>query len=259
MNPYEERQFLSHMHRRAPVSETLDILFGDARVGDAPFLPLYLDCLDKTGTPVAAWKVFQRAQRALIVAQYFDYSLSIEGGRAECGVYRGFSALLMSRIARLRDAAYSGADLHLIDSFEGLSEPTPPDAMGTRERLDGRKELHYSHARGHFETPLEGVKEALAEYSQTAIHKGWIPEVFAELPEQRWAFVHIDVDLYEPTRACLDYFVPRMAPGGVIVNDDFRSSFFPGCGQAWFEYFQVGDRPYVILDSGQSVYMNARA
>lgn len=258
MNPYEEREFLDGVHKNAALGENLEILFGDATVGGSTggsaFLPLYQDCLEKTGTPVGPWKVFQRALRALTLARYFEYSLSLDGGRAECGVYRGFTGLLLCRIAAMREAGFSGEGLHLIDSFEGLSAPTPPDALATREFPDGRKEPHYGYDQGHFDTHYEEVRAVFSDYPAATVHKGWIPEVFAQLPEQRWAFVHIDVDLYAPTKACLDYFVPRMVPGGVIVNDDFQAPFFPGCGRAWYEFFKPLDLPYVVLDSGQSVF-----
>lgn len=54
------------------------------------------------------------------------------------------------------------------------------------------------------------------------IHRGWIPEVLETMPERRYRFVHVDVDLYEPTRAAFAYFVPRMQIGGVIVTDDYN-------------------------------------
>ena len=47
------------------------------------------------------------------------------------------------------------------------------------------------------------------------------------------SFVHLDVDLYEPTRACLDYFLPRLSPGGFVICDDYGAPTFPGAARAW--------------------------
>ena len=96
-------------------------------------------------------------------------------------------------------------------------------------------------------------KDVMSSFPEVRYHKGWIPEVLETLPEQEWAFVHIDVDLYEPTLGCLEYFVPRMVKGGCILNDDFSSPMFPGGYSGWREYCERHGLSYVILDSGQSV------
>ena len=38
----------------------------------------------------------------------------------------------------------------------------------------------------------------------------------------------MDVDLYAPTLAGLEYFVPRMSPGGAIFLHDYNSMQFEG-------------------------------
>ena len=108
MNPHEQTKFLSHIHRDIDIPRNLEILFAGAKIGDQDFLELYNDCLSKSQTEVGTWKSFRRAQRALGLARYFDYSLSLEGARAECGVLRGFSALLLARVAKSRDAGFDG-------------------------------------------------------------------------------------------------------------------------------------------------------
>lgn len=42
----------------------------------------------------------------------------------------------------------------------------------------------------------------------------------------------MDVDLYEPTRACLEYFYPRLVETGVMVIDDYDFPSWPGCKAA---------------------------
>ena len=52
--------------------------------------------------------------------------------------------------------------------------------------------------------------------------------ILETLAETRYRFVHIDVDIYEPTYACLEYFHPRMVEGGLIVIDDYGFPSWPG-------------------------------
>lgn len=256
MTPIEQNEFLSHVHRGVDIDQNQEILFAGAKIGQLEFLPLYRACMERTGTEVIAWKVFRRAQRALILARYFDYTLSVRGARVECGVLQGFSSLMLARVARMRDEGFDGTGFHLVDSFEGLSSPTKGDAIGTRRLPTGEEQPVYSHQAGHFAASDDDVRSVMADFPGTSILKGWIPDVFSKLPETDWSFVHIDVDLYEPTKACLEYFLPRLAPGGVIVNDDFGSPLFPGGCLGWREVMENRGLSYVVLDTGQAVYVN---
>jgi hypothetical protein len=67
--------------------------------------------------------------------------------------------------------------------------------------------------------------------------------------------VHLDVDLYEPTLACLEYFYSRLAAGGVIICDDYGAPLFPGARRAWDEFCARHDVPFIVLDTGQSVIL----
>lgn len=256
MNPIEEIQFLDRLHRHIPVPAHLEILFGGVSVGSQPFLPLYLEAMRISRTDVESWKSIRRAQRALVLVRYFEHTLRLAGGRVECGVFRGFSALLMAKIAHIHDPAFSGEDVHLIDSFEGLSAPTAADAVAMRTLETGGQRPIYSLEAGYFATPLDEVEAALRDYPDITFHKGWIPPVLARVPEKQWAFVHLDVDLYEPTKTSLAYFFPRLAKGGVILNDDFKSPLFPGAGHAWREFFEERNLSYLVLDTGQAVFTN---
>jgi O-methyltransferase len=252
----EKLDFLNRVQKNAPVDLNLSILFAGIKIGNLDFLSLYTECMEVTSTSTPSWKVFRRAQRALILAQYFDYALSIPGLYAECGIFRGFSVLLLNLIAQMRDLDWDGDSFYLIDSFEGLSQPQPQDAIGFRIGALGEKFPILSSQAGHFATPLNIVQENLGAFPKLNFYKGWIPIIFNAIPEKKWSFVHIDVDLHQPTFDCLDYFYPRMAPGGVIINDDFSSPLFPGGGTGWKKFFEEKKESYIVLDTGQAVFIN---
>jgi len=80
--------------------------------------------------------------------------------------------------------------------------------------------------------------------------KGWIPDSFGEEHAGRaYAFVHLDVDLYEPTKASLEFFYARMPQGGVIVVDDYASATFPGARLAVEEF--LSDYQYAFFLESQ--------
>ena len=255
-NSIQKMKFLDRVQEGAPIDLHFSTIFSDIKVGRLQFLPLYKECMETTSTTAPSWKVFRRAQRALILAQYFDYALSIPGNKAECGVFRGFSALLTNRIAQMRQTNWKGDNYHLIDSFKGLSQPDVNDAIGFSSDPTGKEIPVASHQPGAFATSLEDVRENLKDFKSLIFHKGWIPEVFKWLPEGKWSFVHIDVDLYKPTFDTLDFFYSRMAPGGIIINDDFESPLFPGGGSGWTDFFNRVNKPFVVFDSGQAVFVN---
>ena len=88
-------------------------------------------------------------------------------------------------------------------------------------------------ARGAFAASLEQAKRNLAEFPDIEFHPGWIPLTFGGLPERKYRFVHVDVDLYDPTVESFEYFYPRLAAGGIIVCDDFD---WPGARLALEEF-----------------------
>ncbi len=252
--PLDEEQKLDRAHGRAPLDRHLEILFGDAKIGDQSFAELYRRCLRETGTPVTAAGVFRRFQSRFSLVQYFLSSLAIEAARAEIGVYRGATALLLARAARSSIPAYQGRDFYLVDSFEGTSGSRAEDLVPVRD-ADGRTHMRPFFPAGRTDTSAELVRGFFREFAEMEIREGWIPQVFVTLPETRWAFVHLDVTLYAPTLAGLEYFQPRLAAGGVIVCDGYGSPFCPGLQQAWDEYCARHDIPFVVLGSRQSVIL----
>jgi len=118
------------------------------------------------------------------------------GDTAECGAWRGASSFL---ICKANEASELAREHFIFDSFEGLSDPSSTD--GT----------HWK--RGDLSAGEELVRANLSDCANVRLMKGWIPNRFAEVEDRTFAFVHIDVDLYEPTRDSLEFFYPRLSLG----------------------------------------------
>ncbi len=167
---------------------------------------------------------------------------------AECGIYRGLGSWIIRHYAEQlpRRAGYRH---HLFDSFEGLSAPAPVDAPAAGVRPWRAGDMAWS---------LDDVKQTLARWEDLAFHRGWIPECFEAAREARFAFVHIDVDLYEPTRDALAFFHPRLIAGGIIVIDDDGFLTCPGARRAVDEFAAATGQRFVRLPTGQAVLVRAR-
>jgi O-methyltransferase len=247
--PLELEQRLNALHGRAPVDHHLDVLFHDVTVGGKNFAALFRRCLAQTATPVTPFNVFHRFQSRRDLLQYFFATLDVPGARAECGVYRGATALLLAHAWRSRQPAFDGDGLVLIDSFIGTSASGDKDLIPVRDGSGLRREPFFAVAQAGISP--ETVRGYFGEFPKVRICADWIPQVFAPLDDLTWAFVHLDVTLHAPTLAALEYFYPRLNPGGVIVCDG--SPFCPGARAAWDEYCAARNLPFIVLGNRETV------
>ena len=249
-HPLETEARLNVLHGRADLGRHLEILYRGIKVGEENFADLYSRCLHHTGTAVTPFNALQRFQTRLELLQYFLATLDLRGARAECGVYRGATGLLLAHVWRSRQPGFQGEDLYLIDSYSGTSASLAQDRIPVRD-AGGATRMDDFFPAGKTDTSPELVRGFFKEYPKVNICAGWIPAVFATLPERDWAFVHLDLSLYEPTLASLEYFYPRLTKGGVILCDG--SIFCPGVAQAWEEFCGRNDLPYVLLGHRETV------
>jgi O-methyltransferase len=149
--------------------------------------------------------------------------LSVPGDTAECGVLEGASSYLICRSLSRKH--------FLFDSFEGLSEPATGDGD--------------FYGNNDMACDLEVAQTNLAEFTNISFHKGWIPERFVDVADRNFCFVHIDVNLYQPTRDSIEFFYPRMNRGGVMVFDDYGFAICPGAKRAVDDF--LSDKPEQIV------------
>lgn len=248
---------LADIHERAPLERHLDILFHGVLAGRVPLLEVTHEAIRRTGSGFPPLKVLHRRFSAANLAAYFLYARGHPGRWAECGVFNGYSSLALCLVARSLAPSFDGTGLHLIDSFEGLSPPGEQDYAPAAGRDGSVALVPPIIGNEQFRTSVEKVRAAFTGFPGVRIHQGWIPEVLGTLPDAEWSFVHIDVDLYAPTRACLEYFLPRLTPGGVVICDDYGSQVFPGAERAWDEVCTREGVPFVELPTGQAVILKA--
>lgn len=200
--------------------------YGRVYLEDEAFLAYYQRFMD-----VGNW---HSLDRKYTLHQLLKMVSSLHGDIAECGVYKGASAYLMCDVLQ-----GSGRLVHLFDSFDGLSEPKQED--GT----------YWS--KGALRMPEETIYETLASFSQYKVYKGWIPDRFHEVADLSFSFLHIDVDLYEPTLASLEFFYPRIETRGIILMDDYGFNSCPGAKRAADVFFANRPEQIVMLPTGQAV------
>ncbi|MBA4032797.1 MAG: methyltransferase [Planctomyces sp.] len=191
---------------------------------DAAFRDWYLRCVEPIN--------MRSMERKWFIRELLKLVAHVPGDTAECGVYEGAtSQLICEGTQRNCGKTHFG-----FDSFEGLSQP---------ESSDGS---HWST--GDLTAPQELATALLQPYRATLL-KGWIPDRFEEVADRRFSFVHLDVDLAAPTRQSLEFFYPRLNPGGILVCDDYGYETCPGAYEACNTFFSDKGEPWIHAPTGQ--------
>ena len=155
------------------------------------------------------------------------------GAFAELGVYRGGSARILCE-------AKGAAPLHLFDTFAGMPavNPATDGAFQAGDFADGT---------------LERVQAYLAAFSGVQFHPGFFPAsaTAVERANPVFQFVHLDVDLYQSTLDGLQFFYPRLTPGGLLISHDYGDPTVPGVRRAFDEFMRGKPEPLVLLPGTQ--------
>ncbi len=137
---------------------------------------------------------------------------AVPGAMAELGVYRGASARLLHHYCPERK-------LYLFDTFSGFTETDM-----TKESMP----VAYNQTRQFADTNVALVLRTIEPRNSnvTPVPGSFPASITPEIRNEAFAFVHLDVDLEEPTRSGLEFFWPRLNPGGFLVVHDYNA--WPG-------------------------------
>jgi hypothetical protein len=166
-------------------------------------------------------------------SEIFRRILHVNGSIIECGVLHGGGLLTWAKLSSIFEPANHVRKVIGFDTFEGFPAVSDADlAHGNSSHL----------RRGGLEgSSLEDVQQAVELYDQNRpiahipkveLVKGDLCQTAQDYvnanPHLVVSMLYLDVDLYEPTRAALQAFVPRMPRGAVIAFDELNAKMFPG-------------------------------
>ena len=141
----------------------------------------------------------------------------VPGAFAELGVYKGNSAKLFHTLAPDRL-------LYLLDTFEGFPDQDILKVPENYSKFD--------------DSSLDYVQKFIGNSENIIYCVGRFPETAGMIPESlAFALVHLDCDLYEPIKAGLEFFYPRLSPGALMIIHDYYSGCWPGVPKAVDEFF----------------------
>jgi len=179
--------------------------------------------------------------RCYIIFRFCEHCLHIAGDFAECGVYKGGSAYLIADT--LVSNSVQDKQVHLFDTFVGMPAIANQDPSGVKEGWFG-------------DNSLGAVKNYLQAFPFVVFHQGVIPETFGSLGDRKFSFVHIDVDLYQTTMDCCNFFYNRMPSGGIMIFDDYGFlAFSDSEKRAVDQFFKDKPETPIALPTGQCIVM----
>jgi hypothetical protein len=177
----------------------------------------------------------------------------IEGDIVECGVWRG-GAMLACALT-LHQLGDHSRDLYLYDTFEGMSEPTERDVHIWHGRTAEHEMENQTNRTAPIWEPglIEDVRAGFdeADYPEDKLHfvKGKVEDTIPQTAPEKIAILRLDTDWYESTRHELEHLYPRLAPGGILIIDDYGS--WQGSRDAADEYLASCDEPVFLVRTGK--------
>jgi O-methyltransferase len=191
--------------------------------------------------------------QALIDAVRYCEQRGVAGAFAECGVWRGGSVLTM--ILVLQGLGVDDRDIHLFDTFEGMTAPTEedtspldPPALETWAEAQESGERAWSELFSHEVFDEAAVRELLVStgYPPERLHfaRGPVEQTLPEAAPERLALLRLDTDWYESTRHELEHLWPRLSDGGVLIVDDY--GHWEGARRAVDEFFATSAAPVLL-------------
>jgi len=152
----------------------------------------------------------------------------VPGDIAEVGVYKGGSAKIIC-------SAKGDKHLHLFDTFEGLPQVDDIDMV-------------WPFYEGKFAASYDSVRKYIGNENSVSFYKGIFPATSEPVKDKKFSMVNLDVDTYESTKQCLEFFYPRMSRGGIVLSHDYITA--PGVKKAFDDFFAGRAEP--VLETAGS-------
>ncbi len=185
---------------------------------------------------------------ALYEATRYVVRTGVPGDIVECGVWRGGSSMIAA--GTLLALGSERRKIWMYDTYEGMSEPTEHD----RDK-HGRTAADLMRAgESDKETSvwclasLEDVRAnmELTRYpaDQVTYVQGKVEDTIPSTAPSQIALLRLDTDFYESTLHELTHLYPRLAPGAVLIIDDY--GHWEGARKATDQYFATLPRPPLL-------------
>jgi hypothetical protein len=180
------------------------------------------------------------------IAHYELYrlTLNLPGDIVELGVYRGASLMAWANFLEIRNMGDRAKQVIGFDNWKGFT---------AFHKKDGKVDTRVNKVVGGYDAKVfkDILQEAIAIYDKDRFIpykpriilvdgniEETLPRFVEENPGLRVCLLHVDCDLYVPTKVGLEVLWPRLVPGGVVIFDDYGIRPWEGESAAVDEFFK---------------------
>ena len=183
-------------------------------------------------------------RRAFQTNQLLKLVHNIEGDIVEGGVHWGYGILI--------EVLLSNKHIHAFDSFAGHSKPTKQDLSSSSWiPLNSSFAVSENDA---YKTLLIGSNLSKKEISRrVSFYKGWIQDTMPAWSEDmlqkgsKIAYVHADMDIYNPIKTILNTTFPLLNLGGVVCLGMLNNPELEGKRIAFNEFLESIDKSSIEI------------
>ncbi|WP_219884744.1 TylF/MycF family methyltransferase [Merismopedia glauca] len=169
----------------------------------------------------------------LVRYEIFKKIIEVNGSIIECGVMNGAGIFTYAHLSSIFEPVNHTRKIVGFDTFEGFPSVHEKDTgTGISSHLESGGLAGSSLEDLQRAVELFDSNRTLAHIPKIELVKGDItktaPEYLQNNPHLVVALLYLDLDLYEPTKAALKTFLPRMPKGAIVVFDELNTQTFPG-------------------------------
>jgi O-methyltransferase len=170
---------------------------------------------------------------------------AVPGAFVECGVWHGGASFLMAKV--LQAAGIDDRKVWLLDSFQGLSPPSPLDGSRVADRwADPDPDINFKWIEAS-DDDVRASARRLGVEAMCEIRAGWFDDLLARVAPEIGpiALLRIDCDFYDPVLKCLEILYDQVVDGGMVIFDDYFT--YPGCSIAVHEFLGSRRVPWPLV------------
>ncbi|QOI43085.1 class I SAM-dependent methyltransferase [Leptospira interrogans] len=173
--------------------------------------------------------------------EIFKKILNVHGSIIECGVNLGAGFFSWLHFSTIFEPYNHNRRIIGFDTFEGFQNIAEEDRLGDYFDQNNWKEFAKKQS---YEEILSSCKihdenRTLSMISKMELIPGdaaiTIPDYLDKNKHLIVSLLHIDFDIYTPTKVALENFISRMPKGGVIAFDEINDAKAPGETIALFD------------------------
>lgn len=179
--------------------------------------------------------------KLLYINELYELIVMTPGVIMEFGVWWGANLALFENLRAVYEPYNYTRRIIGFDTFEGYTNITAKDGK-SKLVFEGNYKVNKEYL-NHLQDVLacHQNENVMGHIEKTFLVKGdaasTLPEYLNASPETIISLAYLDMQLYEPTRACLEAIKPYLTRGSVIAMDELNCPEFPGETEAIREVF----------------------